>query len=116
MKILFVSPEITPFAKTGGLADRIHDGINGFTFFDFEPHFFFHAVKRAIDVYRNHPDKWEEMMVTAMAQDFSWNRSTGKYLDLYHQLLSELTEIGLKFVVFSDEQSTCRREHCYNRP
>jgi starch synthase len=75
--------------QTGGLADTIQDGVNGFTFFDFEAHFFFDAVKRAIDVYRNYPQKWEEMMVTAMAQDFSWKRSAGKYLDVYHRLLSE---------------------------
>ena len=75
--------------QTGGLADTIQDSVNGFTFFDFEAHFFFDAVKRAIDVYRNQPDKWEEMMVTAMAQDFSWDRSAGKYLDVYRRLLDE---------------------------
>jgi starch synthase len=75
--------------QTGGLADTIQDGVNGFTFFDFEAHFFFDAVKRAIDVYRNKPERWEEMMRTAMAQDFSWNRSAGKYFDVYHRLLGE---------------------------
>ena len=74
---------------TGGLADTIQDGVNGFTFFDFNTHFFFEAVKRAIDVYRYHPDRWKEMMVTAMNQDFSWHQAAEKYLDVYHQLVSE---------------------------
>lgn len=75
--------------QTGGLADTIQDGVNGFTFFDFEAQYFFDAVKRAIDVYRNHPHRWEEMMITAMTQDFSWKRSAGRYLDVYHRLLGE---------------------------
>jgi starch synthase len=73
--------------QTGGLADSIQDGINGFTFFDFNAHFFFDAVKRAIDVYRNNPEKWKEMMKTAMNQDFSWNKSAKKYLTVYSRLL-----------------------------
>jgi starch synthase len=75
--------------QTGGLADSIQDGVNGFTFFDFNTHFFFDAVQRAIDVYRNNPEKWQEMMMTAMAQDFSWNRSAAKYSTVYGQLLGE---------------------------
>jgi len=75
--------------QTGGLADSIRDGVNGFTFFDFNTHFFFDAVQRAIDVYRNNPERWQEMMMTAMAQDFSWNRPGAKYLNVYSQLLDE---------------------------
>lgn len=74
---------------TGGLADTIQDGVNGFTFFDFNAHFFFDTVNRAIDVYRNNPERWTEMMITAMAQDFSWNRSAAKYLDVYSRLSGE---------------------------
>ncbi|BBO91379.1 glycogen synthase [Desulfosarcina ovata] len=78
--------------QTGGLADSIQDGVNGFTFFDFNAHFFFDAAKRAVDVYRNRPEKWEEMMATAMAQDFSWNRSADKYITVYRQLLEAPNE------------------------
>ena len=73
---------------TGGLADTIEDGVNGFTFFDFTAHFFFDAVQRAIDVYRNHPDRWKQMMITAMGQDFSWKKSAEKYLDVYDKTLN----------------------------
>ena len=79
-----------PIARqTGGLADTVQDGANGFTFFDFNADAFFDAVKRAVDVYRNNPGKWEAMMMTAMAQDFSWNRSAEKYLTVYSQLVDE---------------------------
>ena len=73
---------------TGGLADTIVDGVNGFTFFDFTAHFFLDAVQRAIDVYRNHPDRWKQMMITAMGQDFSWKKSAEKYLDVYDKTLN----------------------------
>ena len=73
---------------TGGLADTIEDGINGFTFFDFTAHFFLDALQRAIDVYRQHPDRWKQMMTTAMGQDFSWEKSAEKYLDVYAKTLN----------------------------
>ena len=74
---------------TGGLADTIQDGVNGFTFFDFNTDFFFDAVKRAINVYRDDSEKWKKMIKTAMNQDFSWNRSAEKYHAVYSRLLSE---------------------------
>ena len=75
--------------RTGGLADSIKDSVNGFTFFDFDAHFFLDAVKRAIDVYRNVPEKWKKMMITAMSEDFSWSKSAMKYLSIYNRLASE---------------------------
>jgi len=74
---------------TGGLADTIEDSVNGFTFFDFTAHYFLDAVQRAIDVYRKHPDRWEQMMITAMGQDFSWEKSAEKYLAVYTKALGE---------------------------
>ncbi len=70
---------------TGGLADTIQDGVNGFTFFDYSPHFFYEAVKRACDVFRNHKEHWQRMMRTAMQQDFSWQHSATKMLELYQK-------------------------------
>ena len=68
---------------TGGLADTIQDGVNGFTFFDFNPQAFMETAKRAIDAYRNDPAGWHQMMITAMGQDFSWKKSAEKYMALY---------------------------------
>jgi starch synthase len=79
-----------PIARlTGGLADTIEDGVNGFTFFDFTAHDFFDAAQRAIDVYRKHPDRWKQMMITAMGQDFSWEKSAEKYLAVYTKVLEK---------------------------
>ncbi|MBR9986610.1 MAG: glycogen synthase [Desulfosarcina sp.] len=76
---------------TGGLADTIEDGVNGFTFFDFTAHNFLDAAQRAIEVYRKHPDRWIQMMITAMGQDFSWEKSAEKYLGVYNQVLGNKT-------------------------
>ncbi len=75
--------------QTGGLADSIQDGVNGFTFFDFNACFLLDAVKRAVDVFRNTPAKWEGMMMTAMVQDFSWKKSAEKYAAVYSQSLDD---------------------------
>ncbi|MEJ2642155.1 MAG: glycogen synthase [Desulfosarcinaceae bacterium] len=72
---------------TGGLADTIEEGVNGFTFLDFTAAYFFDAVQRAIDLYRNQPDRWRQMMMLAMAQDFSWDKSAEKYLAVYRNIL-----------------------------
>lgn len=74
---------------TGGLADTIVDGVNGFTFFDFTSSFFFDAVNRAVDVYRGHPERWTQMMITAMGQDHSWEKSAGRYLAIYQKILGQ---------------------------
>ncbi len=68
---------------TGGLADSIRDGENGFTFYDFEAHRFFDAVQRACHVYRNNHELWRKMMTTAMDQDFSWQGPAEKYIAMY---------------------------------
>ena len=73
---------------TGGLADTIKDGINGFTFYDFNADAFMDTFNRAIDVYRHHSGLWEKMMISAMDQDFSWEKSAEKYLALYSKLIN----------------------------
>lgn len=74
---------------TGGLADTIQDGANGFTFFDFKSSSFFDSVKRAVDTYRNQPEMWKQMMITAMDQDYSWEKSAEKYLTVYNKVLGK---------------------------
>ncbi len=70
---------------TGGLADTIQDGVNGFTFFDYHPHPFYETVKRALDLFKHSKARWRQMMLTAMAQDFSWERSAEKIIALYRK-------------------------------
>lgn len=71
---------------TGGLADTIEDGVNGFTFHDFNGGAFLDTVDRAIDVYRSQKAVWERMMASAMQRDLSWSTSAEKYLALYRRL------------------------------
>ena len=74
---------------TGGLADTIQDGVNGFTFFDYTAPNFYDAVRRAVEVYRLQPEKWHQMMITAMSQDYSWEKSAEKYLSVYSRILEQ---------------------------
>ena len=40
----------------------------------------------ALDVYKNHPQRWREMMQRAMTEDFSWKASAKEYRKLYNRL------------------------------
>jgi starch synthase len=44
-----------------------------------------HAIKRALEAYAD-PARWEALMIRAMNQDWSWNTSAQKYLDLYEKI------------------------------
>lgn len=78
--------------KTGGLADTIFDieyskrpfeETNGFVFdypdtigVDF-------ALDRAIELWFNNPDKWRKLMIQGMNIDYSWNKPSDSYLEIY---------------------------------
>jgi starch synthase len=72
--------------KVGGLADTIEDNITGFLFDDYTQADFISACARAIDHYR-HPAVWTGMVREAMARDFGWEKSEGKYRDLYRRAM-----------------------------
>ena len=85
-----------PIARlTGGLADTVHDidtshspleSRNGYTFKEAEVKDFEGALTRAINCYRQDPQKWQTMMLNGMRQDFSWKRSASEYLSVYQSL------------------------------
>lgn len=72
----------------GGLADTVHDydpGTRGGTGFVFEPYdamALYTALVRALETYR-HQDMWRELQIRCMQQDFSWQTSARKYIELY---------------------------------
>lgn len=80
--------------KTGGLADTIvnlsEDAStgNGFMFEHYTGEAFLASLKRSVEAYKNEAD-WQRLVVRAMGQDFSWNSSAQKYLDLYKQVLQK---------------------------
>ncbi|MFZ2632679.1 MAG: glycogen synthase [Desulfosalsimonadaceae bacterium] len=74
---------------TGGLADTIRDGENGFSFHDGNPDALLDAVNQACTVYRHEPERWKQMMRFAMNQDFSWQHAAFQYVDMYRHALSK---------------------------
>ena len=81
---------------TGGLADTVHDsevlGDNGdtwtgFVFKEFTTEALQKAVVRALDAYEN-KSQWKKIMINGMNQDYSWDVSAKKYLELYQEVIN----------------------------
>lgn len=76
--------------RTGGLADTVLDpaedaaAANGFTFGEPSPLSLLVALDRALGLYRQ-PQGWLAMVGRGIRQDFSWDRSAQRYLELYRQ-------------------------------
>jgi starch synthase len=75
----------------GGLADTVTDvtvqsqqagTATGFVFTQPLPGAFLDTAQRAIALWHNRAE-WRAVQRTAMAQDWSWQRSAGRYLELY---------------------------------
>jgi len=77
--------------RTGGLADTVEnyneeDGSGtGFMFDDLTPQAIYNTVGWAVWAWYNHPEQIKAMRRRAMQQDFSWEKSAAKYLDLYKE-------------------------------
>lgn len=80
--------------RTGGLADTIVDGENGFSFDDYSADALLNAVARACGVFRTDPEGWRRMVVHAMNQDYSWKTSARQYLDMYRFAIHAATGRG----------------------
>jgi len=77
-----------PIARqVGGLADTIEDGTTGFLFEAYTPAALEDATRRALVRYMDQP-RWRRMMREAMSRDFSWERSTVTYLNVYRRALA----------------------------
>jgi len=78
---------------TGGLEDTVEDvGTSGaigtgFKFKTYTAQSLVEAVDRALAMYRR-PQVWQQIVVRAMQQDFSWNHAADEYLRLYASLIS----------------------------
>lgn len=77
----------------GGLVDTVHDYRpetgegNGFSFAQYDAMALYAALARALETYR-HREIWTQLVRHCMAADFSWQRSAGRYVDLYHRALA----------------------------
>lgn len=68
--------------RTGGLADTVTDGVNGFEFEKRSAREMLSAVGSMCQAYANR-EKWTEMLVTALGNDSTWNASAGLYEQMY---------------------------------
>jgi starch synthase len=79
--------------RTGGLADSVQhwDGASrrgtGVVFNDFDAPAVRWALHTALDLFKDR-DAWQQMMRNAMAQDFSWERQSREYVQLYARLIA----------------------------
>lgn len=81
---------------TGGLADTVvnatlenlADGrATGFAFGEYTAHALYETVKWALTLLRDRPTEFRQIVRTAMAQDWSWDRSAEVYERLYRKLV-----------------------------
>lgn len=77
--------------RTGGLADSVQmwdpstrQG-TGIVFNDFDVPAVEWAIHTALDFFKDE-EGWVQLMRNGMAQDFSWDRQTGEYVQLYREL------------------------------
>ncbi len=75
--------------STGGLADTVipyeKDGGTGFCFVEYSSREMIKALKQALTVYSDQA-RWRALVIRAMTQDWSWNRSAAEYMRLYREI------------------------------
>jgi starch synthase len=74
--------------ETGGLADSVTDGVDGFSFMGDTAHALWLTVERALAAYHDRP-LWRRLQQTAMRKDASWEKSAREYAALYTQLAAQ---------------------------
>ena len=72
--------------KTGGLADTVFEGQNGFVFENRSQVELGEAITRAVECYRR-PEEWKTLVKTALEGDYSWEKSALKYLEMYRSAI-----------------------------
>ncbi len=72
--------------KTGGLADTVFEGKNGFIFKEATAEGILHALTRALHCWFEAPDTWRSLMSKGMEKDFSWRIPSEEYLHIYSRL------------------------------
>jgi starch synthase len=80
--------------ETGGLADTIKDyeprsGTgNGFVFRNYDSQEMLGAIKRALSLFQDRIS-WEKLMIRAMEENFSWEKSAQNYIHLYQKAIAK---------------------------
>lgn len=80
---------------TGGLDDTVvnFDRVklegNGFKFYNYKAEELLERIYEALIAY-NEPELWQRIMLNGMTEDFSWDVSARKYLDVYYAVRKRL--------------------------
>lgn len=80
--------------KTGGLADTITDynplkgDGTGFLFEDYRASALRESLRSALCVYADKM-RWNKLVANAMRMDFSWQKSAGRYVELYNMAMQK---------------------------
>ncbi len=86
---------------TGGLADTIVDTnrtnlanstANGFSFSEYSYEALQTTTRVAVETFKLHPDTWRDIVETGMKQDWSWDSSAEKYVQLYQKILYDRSQ------------------------
>ena len=77
----------------GGLADTV-DQSTGFLFKPYAVRAFLDAVREALALYSADRLRWQQMQIAAMKQDFSWDASARRYIDLYKLAVESKRQYG----------------------
>lgn len=72
---------------TGGLADTVIEGQNGFTFVEPTAEGILAALDRALEAWYQNRSLWKSLQDAAMHTDFSWAHPADQYLTIYRSLL-----------------------------
>jgi len=73
--------------KTGGLADTVKDGINGFVFEEYRTEALIDCLKRGLQIFNSQFSILNSMVERAIGENFSWKRSAKEYLKLYQKAI-----------------------------
>ncbi len=78
----------------GGLKDTVIDNddpaqANGFRFNSATTGALRSTLKRALALYRDHPEAWRARQLNAMGGDYTWERSAAEYERVYEEALSD---------------------------
>ena len=109
--------------ETGGLKDTVipyneftGEG-TGFSFSNFNGDEMGDAVFRAARLFWDNRDAWNQLVMQAMSQDFSWTRSADKYLDLYFFMHPEIERpAGVTDVAAVDEPAAAEEPKAEEKP
>ena len=70
---------------TGGLADTVTDGVNGFVFAEADSDSLLATLRRAIALWHDRP-RWRRLQLAGMSVDHGWSEPARRYQQLYATL------------------------------